>query len=184
VPHKPEKPVAEETSDPEEILQREATKIKSAVRTDFILSVEIIIISLETVIEQSLTIQIMVVSFIALLATVGVYGLVAVLVRMDDAGCYLIRQAATMKGAIANLLKVSGEVLVASLPKVIRLLSVIGTVAMLLVGGGMFVHNIDAVHHALEAFPSLTAELLVGLIVGSGLLGGMQLTKVLKTSLS
>lgn len=163
-----EKPTiaARETEDPQELMKREAAKVKSAVRTDFILSIEIVVITLETVIEQSLPIQIMVVSFIALLATVGVYGMVALLVRMDDTGLHLIKRSAQLKGAAAKLLRSIGKGLVAALPHVIRLLGVVGTVAMLLVGGGMFVHNIDAVHHALAFLPSLLPDLTAGLIVG------------------
>ena len=146
--------------------QRERRKIKAAVRTDFILSIEIIVITLGTVIEQSLAIQILVVSFISLLATVGVYGLVALLVRMDDAGFYLIDRADTMEGGLARSYRRLGELLVAALPKIIRFLGIVGTVAMLLVGGGMYSHNIAAVHHLVEAWPTLLGDLVVGLIVG------------------
>lgn len=161
---------AQKSTDPDEIVRREKRKIKAAIRTDFILSIEIIVITLETVIEQSLPIQVMVVSFIALLATAGVYGLVALLVRMDDSGFYLLERAELMKGLAARGVKLSGELLIAALPKVIRLLTVIGTVAMLLVGGGMFVHNIDSVHHLLAALPTLAADLLAGLVVGGVLM--------------
>lgn len=154
------------TTDPAELLLREKTKIKAAIRTDFILSIEIIIISLDTVLEQSLSIQIMVVSFIALVATVGVYGLVAMLVRLDDSGIYLIQRAQTMSGLMARSFTHTGNALVASLPKIIHLLSIIGTIAMLLVGGGMYVHNIEFVHHALHMIPALLAEFSVGLVVG------------------
>ena len=81
--------------------------------------------------------------FIALLATVGVYGLVAFLVRMDDVGFYMIERAESITGYISRVLRFTGKVLVRSLPKIIRLLSIIGTIAMLLVGGGMYVHNIE-----------------------------------------
>lgn len=168
---------AREVSDPQALMKREAAKVKSAVRTDFILSIEIIVITLETVIEQSLAIQIMVVTFIALLATVGVYGLVALLVRMDDAGMHLIARSAHYKNAMATLLRTAGQGLVAALPYLIRLLGVIGTVAMLLVGGGMFVHNIDAVHHTLAFMPSLLPDLTAGLIVGAVLVVLMLLYK-------
>jgi len=165
------KPIAaEETGDPQEILRREQTKIKAAVRTDFILSIEIIVIALDTVFEQTLPIQVMVVSFIALLATVGVYGLVALLVRMDDVGCYLLRQALDVSGRTRRLYAFGGRLLVTSLPHVIRVLGVVGTVAMLLVGGGMYVHNIAAVHHLVAALPTLLADLAAGLVVGAVLL--------------
>jgi len=165
--HKPHnKPAAAIAQDEAELLKIEKTKIKSAVRTDFILSIEIIMIALGTVMEQSLMLQVIVVSLVALLATVGVYGVVALIVRMDDAGFYLIEQALKIKGVLGHIFSGTGKLLVASLPKVIRALSIIGTAAMLMVGGGMFTHNIDAIHHALAAIPSLIADMLVGLIVG------------------
>ena len=146
----------------EEILAYEAKKVKSAILTDFILSIEIIIIALGTVMEKPLPIQIVVVSFIALLATVGVYGFVALLVRMDDVGFKMIE----VSGGKAGLLKASGEILVVALPKVIKVLTIVGTLAMLLVAGGIFMHNLHAVHEALYFMPSILGELLVGLAVG------------------
>ena len=174
-----EKPAAEVLHDRSEILQSESEKIKSAIRTDFILSIEITVITLNTVIDKPLSTQILVTTLIAMLATVGVYGLVALIVRMDDSGFYLINRSATMSGAVARLFKTSGRLLVNSLPWTIKLLSVVGTVAMLLVGGGMFVHNIDAIHHALAVMPTLAADLLVGLIVGSLLLLSFRLARKL-----
>lgn len=180
VGHHDETIAARETGEPQELLQREAAKIKAAVRTDFILSIEIIVIALGTVMEQSLTMRVMVVSFIALLATVGVYGLVALLVRMDDAGVHLIERAGTTPGLSARLLKALGQRLVAALPHVIRLLGVVGTIAMLLVGGGMYVHNIAAVHHLLEALPTLARDLLAGLVVGTIIIVAMRVFGALK----
>lgn len=171
------KPAASESSDKQVILHTEAAKIKAAIRTDFILSIEIIVISLDIVIEQSLAIQIMVVSFIALLATAGVYGVVALIVRMDDSGLYLIERAKQLQGMIANATQTTGELLISALPKVIRLLGIIGTIAMLLVGGGMYVHNIDALHHFVSILPTIAADLIVGLIIGLVLLASMQIIK-------
>ncbi len=168
---------ARDTDQAGEIVEREAAKIKAAVRTDFILSIEIIVIALSTVVEQSLGVQLLVVSFIALLATVGVYGLVALLVRMDDTGLRLIEEAADMTGSIARAMRSLGRALVAALPHSIRLLGVVGTVAMLLVGGGMFVHNIEALHHLLEALPAMLSELLAGLLIGAMLVVLMKLVK-------
>lgn len=165
----------EEVSDEAELLKREKAKVKSAIRTDFILSIEIVMITLGTVMERSLTLQIIVVSLIALLATVGVYGLVALLVRMDDAGFFLIDWAGKMQGIISKIVGKIGSFLVVSLPWVIRGLSIIGTIAMLLVGGGMFTHNIDYVHHALAFMPSLLADFIVGFVVGAVLVGAMML---------
>ncbi len=164
----------------EEILKVEASKVKSAVLTDFILSAEIIIIALGTVVEKSLPIQIIVVTFVAMIATVGVYGFVALLVRMDDTGFKLIEVA----GDTNKPLKVTGEILVAGLPKVIKFLTVVGTLAMLLVAGGIYVHNIPQLHDALHFMPSLLAELLVGLVLGTIVLALEKLFMKVKSSFS
>ena len=163
-------PAAEKVTDKKELLTIEKEKIRSAIRTDFILSVEIIVIALSTVLNESLSIQIMVVSLVALLATVGVYGIVALIVRMDDAGFYLIRRAYELRSAFTRLLRWTGYILVRSLPHVIRGLTIIGTLAMLLVGGGMFTHNIETLHHFMDFMPSLLRDLLFGLAVGTFLL--------------
>ncbi len=177
-----DKPAAEAVSDEAELLKIEEVKIKSAVRTDFILSIEIIIIALGTVMEHSLMLQVMVVSLIAIIATIGVYGLVALLVRMDDMGFFLIDQARQVQGGLSRIVEWIGSALVASLPKVIRALSVIGTLAMLLVGGGIYTHNISALHHALVFMPSFLANLLTGMAVGAVLLGTQLLVcKIRKT---
>lgn len=170
-PHKKPKIPAQTTADTQSILEQEQDKIKSAVRTDFILSIEIIVIALGTVMNETLLIRILVVSLIALLATIGVYGLVALLVRMDDAGFYLIHKA----NGNHKLMQKTGELLVASLPKVIRFLGVVGTIAMLLVGGGMFVHNIEAMHHTLAFLPSELPSLVAGLVVGGIIVALMHL---------
>jgi predicted DNA repair protein MutK len=182
-PHKHhESPAAETADSAAELLGIEKRKIKGAIRTDFILSIEIIVITLGTVMEQTLAMRIIVVSAIALLATVGVYGLVALLVRMDDAGIYLIARARQMSGAAAGFVRRCGHALIAALPRVIRLLGVVGTIAMLLVGGGMYVHNIDAIHHALHFLPGFVGELLVGIILGIILVGAMHLLKRFRTA--
>jgi len=161
VPHRAEAEVLEQHSEAE-ILAMEKEKVKSAVLTDFILSIEIIIIALGSVVDQSLPIQIIVVTFIAFLATIGVYGFVALLVRMDDVGFKLIEMADDQE----NLLKKLGTVLVMALPKVIKFLTIVGTLAMLLVAGGIYVHNIHQLHDALHFMPSLLAEVMVGLVLG------------------
>ena len=145
-----------------EITALEKKKIKSAILTDFILSVEIIIIALGTVMDQSLTIQIAVVSIISIIATAGVYGIVALIVRMDDFGLKLIQMSKGQK----NSFHLIGITLVNALPVVIKSLSVIGTIALLLVSGGIFIHNIDAFHHLLESFPGVLRDLSFGLIAG------------------
>lgn len=162
-----EKPSIKEVINDEELLNREKAKIKSAVRTDFILSIEIIMIALGTVMDQPFIQQVIVVSLIAVLATVGVYGVVALIVRMDDAGFLLIEKAERMRGVISQLITATGAFLVASLPWVIRGLGVIGTIAMLLVGGGMFTHNLHALHHAAEVLPAFFINLLIGSLVGA-----------------
>lgn len=142
--------------------EAEKAKIRSAVSTDFILSVEIVIIALGAVLDKPLVTQILTVSVVSLLATVGVYGLVALIVRMDDIGYKLITTSKG-KGFVAKF----GQFLVNLLPKVIRLLSVVGTLALILVAGGIFAHNIDFLHHFLPQVPSIIKE------VGYGIIGGL-----------
>jgi len=146
----------------QELLDLEKTKIKSAIVTDFILSVEIVIIALGSVVGEPITTQIIVVSIVALIATVGVYGIVALIVRMDDFGLQLINKSNGGKGILFSI----GTFLVWALPKLIKSLSVIGTIALLLVAGGIFVHNIEFLHHFLEQIPSVLRDFIVGLAVG------------------
>jgi len=150
----------------DDLLKIEKAKIKTTILTDFVLSIEIIIIALGTVTKEPLVTQIIVVSIIAILATVGVYGIVALMVRMDDAGLKLINLARGKSKFIKSAFVVAGKGLVWTLPKLIKLLGIVGTLAMLLVGGGMFVHNIEQVHEFFHAIPVLITELLMGLIVG------------------
>jgi len=150
----------------EELLIIEKAKIKSTIITDFILSLEIIMIALGTVTEQPIIEQILVVSIVAIIATIGVYGIVALMVRMDDMGMKFIQMARGKSQFVKSSFVIMGKGLVYSLPKLIKLLAVVGTIAMLLVGGGMFVHNIQEIHDFLHALPIILAELLMGLIVG------------------
>lgn len=156
----------------EQVADDEKTKIKSAITTDFILSVEIVIIALGTVMDKDLTTQILTVSVVAILATVGVYGLVAVIVRMDDAGNKLIKRS-NNKGFQAKL----GKFLVDLLPLVIRFLAVVGTIALLLVAGGIFIHNIDYFHYFLPGVPSIITEFGLGLVAGLLTVGLVLLVK-------
>ena len=96
------------------------------------------------------------------IATVGVYGIVALIVRMDDVGFRLLKLSNGKK----NVLSFIGNVLVNALPWVIKSLSIIGTIALLLVAGGIFVHNIEQLHHFLEILPSILRDFLVGLLGG------------------
>ncbi|KGK14532.1 DUF808 domain-containing protein [Vibrio navarrensis] len=128
-----------------DIVAYEKQKIAGAVRTDFILSAEIIVIALGTVQGQSTTAQILVVSLIAFVMTIGVYGLVAAIVKLDDLGFYLERRSQG-KG-IGNTL---GQSLIRFAPKLMKGLTIVGTAAMFLVGGGIVVHNVPAIHHLVE----------------------------------
>ena len=145
--------------------QEEKGKIQSAIKTDFILSLEIVIIALGSVIERPVIEQIISVSLVAIIATVGVYGIVALIVKMDDAGFILLKRA-NNKGPLAIL----GKTLVLGLPWVIKTLSVIGTIALLLVSGGIFIHHVGWFHHLAEKFssvPSIIIELICGFAIGS-----------------
>jgi predicted DNA repair protein MutK len=157
------------------ILALEKDKIKSAIVTDFILSVEIVIIALGTVLEQPLSNQIVVVSVVALLATVGVYGIVALIVRMDEFGLRLI-QLSTKERSFSKFV---GNLLVQALPKVIKSLAVIGTVALLLVAGGIFTHNIPFFHALFPSVPSSITEMILGLAIGLLTLSLVELVKKL-----
>ncbi|GAA5041190.1 membrane protein [Marivirga lumbricoides] len=166
VPHAHEKksPLAKEMTE-EEILAVEKEKVKAAIITDFILSVEIIIVALGTVTEEPIGVQIGVVSVIALLATVGVYGLVALIVRMDEFGLKLIN----LNEEDNSFSDKVGRILVAALPKVIKGLSIIGTIALLLVSGGIFAHYVPFIHHWEESIhmPTLLFEFVAGLVIGA-----------------
>jgi predicted DNA repair protein MutK len=157
----------------------EKAKVRAAIMTDFILSIEIVIIALGTVLDKGITIQIITVSVVAVLATIGVYGIVAIIVRMDDAGYKLIERS-NNKGFFTIL----GRLLVKSLPVIIKLLAVVGTVALVLVSGGIFVHNIEYLHHIFPALPSLIKEfvfgLIAGLVVTCLVMGGKKIVALLK----
>ncbi|MFT4756488.1 MAG: putative DNA repair protein MutK [Vicingaceae bacterium] len=157
----------------EEVLAIEKTKVKSAIVTDFILSLEIIIIALGTVMGKPILEQVLVVSFVAIVATVGVYGIVALIVRMDDAGFKLKKMS---KNPVVQAI---GNVLVQGLPIVIKSLSYIGTVALLLVAGGIFVHYIDFIHHFTDTIqiPDMAKEFITGITIGFAVLSVVILVK-------
>ncbi|MDG2053007.1 MAG: DUF808 domain-containing protein [Flavobacteriaceae bacterium] len=150
----------------EALLIVEKSKIKSAIITDFILSLEIIMIALGTVTNYSLLIQVAVVSLVAIIATIGVYGMVALMVRIDDIGFRLIKISENKKGFVKTIFYKTGTGLVWVLPKLIKLIAIIGTLAMLLVGGGLFVHNITSIYDFFHFLPNIISELIVGLTVG------------------
>jgi predicted DNA repair protein MutK len=135
-----------------DLVALEKDKVKGAVRTDFILSAEIIVIALGTVAQATFLQQVTVLAGIAIVMTIGVYGLVGAIVKMDDAGLYLSRRA----GAAIQAL---GRFLLNAAPKLMKFLSVAGTVAMFMVGGGILTHGIpgahDVIHHAAEAVGAL-----------------------------
>jgi predicted DNA repair protein MutK len=131
-----------------DLVALEKTKIKGAIRTDFILSAEIVVIVLGTVQEESFATQVTVVSLLALAITVGVYGLVAGIVKLDDAGLYLLRKS--VSGTFNRIQRTVGRGLLIFAPFLMKTLSVLGTAAMFLVGGGILVHSIPIIHHALE----------------------------------
>lgn len=142
----------------------EADKIKGAIRTDFVLSAEIIVIALGTVAEQPLATQAAVLAGIGLLMTVGVYGLVAAIVKLDDLGSWLLGKPVALARAV-------GRGLLLTAPKLMKLLTVVGTAAMFLVGGGIVAHGIGPVHHAIAqaaeavgSFGWLVSMLLNGLL--------------------
>jgi predicted DNA repair protein MutK len=147
---------------PLDILQFEKDKIKGAVRTDFVLSAEIIVITLGVVATTSLMNQIMVLAMISLIMTVGVYGLVACIVKLDDLG-FILREK---KRPIKDI----GFLLIGTAPILMRFLSVAGTIAMFLVGGGIIVHGIPVLHHYAEHLSSIMAmgfNFLAGLASGA-----------------
>ncbi|MBL0719769.1 DUF808 domain-containing protein [Piscinibacter sp. Jin2] len=171
--------LADETVD---LVALEKDKIKGAVRTDFILSAEIIVISLGTVAAASFSQQLAVLVSIAVLMTVGVYGLVAGIVKLDDAGLWLSR-----RGGLQAAL---GRGLLLGAPWLMKALSVFGTAAMFLVGGGILSHGIPPLHHAVAAWAegagalgvlgAMAVDGLVGLLAGALVLGAVSLIKRLR----
>jgi predicted DNA repair protein MutK len=166
-----------------DLVALEKDKVKGAIRTDFILSAEIIVITLGTVAAASIERQLSVLVGISLLMTAGVYGLVAGIVKLDDAGLYLSQRAAAWQQAL-------GRVILKAAPLLMKTLSVVGTAAMFLVGGGILVHGVPAVGHAIEQFTegmgwigvvlNSGAGALVGLLAGSVVVGLVALIQRLR----
>lgn len=149
----------------------EKKKIKGAVRTDFILSAEIVAITLGIVSEAPLLNQVIVLAGIAILVTIGVYGIVAGIVKLDDLGLWLRKKSSSVAQGI-------GSALLFAAPWLMKILTVVGTLAMFLVGGGIVVHGIAKLHHWIEAMSngygglvamliSNGANLVIGFIIGS-----------------
>ncbi|RPI42342.1 MAG: DUF808 domain-containing protein [Betaproteobacteria bacterium] len=174
--------LAQALADPAvDLVAAEREKIKGAIRTDFILSAEIIAITLGTVANASFMTQVLVLTGIALVMTIGVYGLVAGIVKLDDAGLHLSRKPGGVQRRV-------GMVIVLAAPWLMKALSVAGTAAMFLVGGGILVHGIPFLHHEVEYLAEALAEVpgigsvlggvgtallnaLVGLVAGAVVLG-------------
>ena len=167
-----------------DLVALEHNKIKGAVRTDFILSAEIVAITLGTVAEAPLGQQFSVLAGISLLMTVGVYGLVAGIVKLDDAGRWLSQRSSALQQTL-------GRGLLAAAPWLMKALSVVGTAAMFLVGGGILSHGIAPLQHAIDSISGaagslgaallpLLADALVGLLAGALVLGAVTLMQRLR----
>ena len=163
-----------------DLVALERDKIKGAIRTDFVLSAEIITITLGTVAAAPLATRVMVLTGIALIMTVGVYGLVAAIVKLDDGGLHLTRTAGD--GAWPRSLRALGAAVLRAAPWLMKGLSVAGTVAMFLVGGGILLHGLPLMQNWIEqvlghdaggwwavVWPQL-ANLLTGIVVGAAVL--------------
>lgn len=164
------------SQDPREF---ERDKVKGAIRTDFILSAEIVAITLGIVAEAPLLNQVLILSGIAVLVTIGVYGLVGIIVKLDDMGYWLAEKRAALAQAL-------GKSLLFIAPWLMKILSVVGTLAMFLVGGGIVVHGIAPLHHAIEhmaqgsntfvaALLPVLANLVLGFIIGAIVLSVVKL---------
>lgn len=177
-----------------DLLAVERDKVKGAIRTDFVLSAEIIAITLGTVQNQPWTTQLTVLSGIALLMTFGVYGFVAGIVKIDDLGLYLTRKTGDSAGR--NVQRSIGRGLLVAAPWLMKTLAVVGTAAMFLVGGGILVHGLGPVHHAVDALVAqlagagglvqglvpLLADALVGVVAGALVLAGVLLVQKLRSN--
>ena len=182
--------IAQAVADPKiDMVALEKDKIKGAIRTDFILSAEIIVIALGTVATEIFSKQVAVVSAIALIMTVGVYGLVAGIVKLDDLGLHLMLKKGT--SIFKQIIRKIGACILAFAPKLMGFLSIAGTAAMFLVGGSIIGHGLPFVHHiselmieALRAISGVLATIaphlidgLVGLAVGAICVGVFELVK-------
>ncbi len=172
-----------------DLVALEKEKVKGAVRTDFILSAEIIAITLGTVADAPFATQVTVLSSIAAIMTVGVYGLVAGIVKLDDAGLYLSRSVG--EGLLARARRSLGDVILAAAPWLMKGLSVAGTAAMFLVGGGILTHGIPAlhdwIHHRSDALGGaggavlpFVADALTGVVAGAVTLCVVLVVKMLR----
>ena len=190
--------LVEHLADPSvDLVAYEKDKIKGAVRTDFILSAEIIVLTLGVVAEMSFTTQVLVVAGIAFIMTVGVYGLVAGIVKLDDAGLYLMQREG--EGAWVKCQHWFGQRLLDFAPWLMKALAVVGTIAMFMVGGGILIHgihildvwvkslaqllgDISSVGPALAALTPTLAGIVVGMLAGAMVLGVVTLWQRLRAA--
>ncbi|WP_429083331.1 DUF808 domain-containing protein [Aeromonas bivalvium] len=154
LPHGAEEEQGQVDAIPDDLMAFERQKVRGAIRTDFILSAEIIVIALGTVQGASLMLQLSVVAGIAVLMTVGVYGLVGLIVKLDDIGLHLLQKPDG--GAVRRAL---GQGLLATAPRLMHLLALVGTIAMFMVGGGILVHGWPFAHHLIEGIAGASATL-------------------------
>jgi len=183
-----------------DLVAAEKSKVKGAIRTDFILSAEIIVITLGTVATSPFSTQLGVLSAISILMTVGVYGLVAGIVKLDDIGLHLTKAPAAAAEKLMSGLRVRlGRIIVAGTPWLMKFLSIAGTAAMFLVGGGIMAHGISPAHHLIEglqqrlqqvegvgsllaAIVGMAGNAVLGMIVGGCVLAVVRMAKTLKLS--
>lgn len=177
--HHEEKPAIPQVKDEADAKKLEKEKVKGAVRTDFILSAEIIVISLGIVSSAPFLNQVTVMVLIAVAMTVGVYGLVGAIVKIDDAGLYLSKLSG--ESSVMNGVRAFGRVIVNAAPWLMKTLSVVGTIAMFLVGGSIISHGLPFMHSLIEPLThgheswintliTGATDLVVGLIVGAAVL--------------
>lgn len=170
---------------PDDLVAYEKEKVKGAIRTDFILSAEIIVIALGTVQGSAFPVQVSVVAGIAVLMTIGVYGLVGLIVKLDDIGLHLVNKGEG--GTLAAPRLALGRALVVVAPKLMHLLALVGTIAMFMVGGGILAHGLAPLHHLIEGAAQSLAPLsgLVAALVPSllsalfGIVAGLVLVGVM-----
>ena len=149
-----------------DLAEFEKDKIKGAIRTDFVLSAEIIVIILGTLQSQPISTQIVVLSLLSILFTIGVYGFVALIVKIDDLGLYLLRKS--QSGKFTTVKRTAGKALLRFAPILMKTLAIVGTAAMFLVGGGIIAHGVPFLHHFVEHSIDVVSVLpTLGTMIGS-----------------
>jgi predicted DNA repair protein MutK len=186
-----QKQLAELADENIDMLKYEQDKIKGAIKTDFILSAEIIVIALGTVQDKGILEQSSVVALIAIIMTIGVYGLVASIVKLDDLGLYLLQKP--IESNFYSLNQLIGKGLLSFAPKLMKTLAIVGTAAMFLVGGGILVHGAPLLHHPLEILNEIITNMnwllspaynaIIGMLAGSICLVFVTIIHKLKTKM-